>query len=306
MKSTIVLLLAALFAATGVSTARAATVIPAPYDTGLAWGDGGVQGTVLFNNGDTGGVSSNPPTPTSFSITQSFNVISIATYHWNGGAGATPGTLALKDANGSILGPWDASSAIQGFDVYWYVRPDITIGPGVYTVIDSEPSTWSWTSASFDMGFARILTGSSSVTVRQPDGRIRLGTGAYVGNDVYNTTGTGQSKTGSALKGKTITFVISVQNDGTAADRFKLGATGSVVSAYTVKYYAGNSDITAKVVAGTYKTASLAAGTAVLITAKVTVKSSATADSRVSRLVTITSVHSSAKVDAVKFITKRS
>ena len=87
---------------------------------------------------------------------------------------------------------------------------------------------------------------------------------------------------------------------------FKLKATGAAASAYTVKYYAGTKDITAKVVAGTYRTASLAKGAATLITVKVTIRTSAKAGSRVTRLVTITSVASSSKKDVVKFVAKRS
>ena len=56
-----------------------------------------------------------------------------------------------------------------------------------------------------------------STVVRKPDGRIRLGSGAFVGNNVYNTTGANQTKKGSAPKGHSITFGISIQNDGRRA-----------------------------------------------------------------------------------------
>jgi len=148
--------------------------------------------------------------------------------------------------------------------------------------------------------------GAPPPTTRKPDGRIRLGTtGALLGNNVYNTTGAGQAATGSALRGKVITFGISVQNDGNAADSFKLKATGTATTRYTVKYYKGTTDITARVVAGTYSTGTLAAGAAVLITVKVTVKSTATAGSSVSRLVTVTSAASAVAKDAVKLVGKR-
>ena len=122
----------------------------------------------------------------------------------------------------------------------------------------------------------------------------------------YNTTGASQSKTGSAKKGKTVTFGISIQNDGTGADSFEVKATGAAASTCTVKYFYGTKDITAKVVAGTYRTTRLAAGAQYTITPKVTVKSTAKAGSKVTRLVTITSVAASSKKDAVKFIAKRS
>jgi hypothetical protein len=71
-----------------------------------------------------------------------------------------------------------------------------------------------------------------------------------------------------------------------------------------VKYYRGTTDITTKVVAGTYLTSSLAPGGTFVITAKVTVKSTATLGSKVTRLVTLTSFASASK-DAVTFVGKR-
>ena len=150
-----------------------------------------------------------------------------------------------------------------------------------------------------------ILTVTPASFVRKPDGRIRLGTGAFAGNDVYNATGVGQSKTGSARRGATISFGISVQNDGSGLDSFTLKASGAITSAYTVNYFRGATDITAAVVAGTYTTTSLAPGATYLITAKVKVKSTAAVGSKVTRLVTISSVGDGTKKDAVKFIAKR-
>ena len=144
-----------------------------------------------------------------------------------------------------------------------------------------------------------------SAVVLKPDGRIRLGTGAFVGNDVYNATGANQSRTGSAARGKTVSFGISVQNDGTAADSFKVKATGDGVSGYSVKFFSGATDITAAVVAGTYRTPSLAPTRTYLINAKVTVKSTAAVGSKITRLVTITSLGDSTRKDAVRFIAKR-
>jgi hypothetical protein len=150
----------------------------------------------------------------------------------------------------------------------------------------------------------RIYTCGTSAT-RQPDGSIRVGTGAFVGDNVYNTTAIGQKKTGSAPVGSTITFGISMQNDGSAADSFRVLAAGST-TAYNVKYKVGATDVTTAVVAGTHQTPSLAPGATHLITVKVKVKSSAAVGSKVSRKVTVTSVGDGTKQDAVKFIGKRS
>jgi hypothetical protein len=140
----------------------------------------------------------------------------------------------------------------------------------------------------------------------QPDGRIKKGSGAYVGNNIYNSTGANQTKTGKAARGSTIKFGISIQNDGTTAARFSVVATGAATTMYSVRYFKGTKEITTAVVAGTFQTPLLGPGAKVLITAKVKVKSSATKGSNVTRLVTITSQVSSSTRDAVKFSGARS
>jgi hypothetical protein len=147
--------------------------------------------------------------------------------------------------------------------------------------------------------------------VSVPDGRIRLGgtgypgkavkyKGPFAGNNVYNITGAGQSETKesfSELEGQYFAFDISIQNDGAHADRFAVKATGTATAAWTVKYFHGATNITSAVVAGTYRTSSLAPGAAYLITARVTVGQSGD----ISRLVTVSSVADATKKDAVKF-----
>ncbi len=201
---------------------------------------------------------------------------------WNGSAWSA---LGANGSGNGALNDWVYGLAISGTNLYmggWF-----TDAAGIATA--DYVAKW----------------GLGTAVVRKPDGRIRLGTGAFAGDNVYNTTGAGQSKTGSAAKGKTISFGISIQNDGSSPDIFKIKATGTAANAYTVKYFRGTTDITAAVVAGTYKTTSLAQAATYLITAKVTVKSTAAAGSSVTRLVTITSVGNSTRKDAVKFIGKR-
>ena len=138
----------------------------------------------------------------------------------------------------------------------------------------------------------------------RPDGRIRLGTKSFVGNNIYNTTGVNQERTGSAIPGNKITFAISIENDG-PLDSFRIQATGAASTKYTVKYFRGSTEITTAVKNGTYTTPSLATGGTVLITAVVKVTGTANLGSSVSRLVTITSVKDSTTADAVKFTGKR-
>jgi hypothetical protein len=197
---------------------------------------------------------------------------------WNGHAWSALGS------NGSGDGALNArvgALAISGGDLY--------VGGGFTNAAGIPEADWiaKWTPET-----------------NKPDGRIRRGTGAFVGNDIYNTTGLGQSRSGSAAPGNSVTFRISIQNDGTSADRIGVDAAGAAVDGYSVRYFRGTTDITAAVVAGTYQTWSLAPGAAYLITARVTVHSAAAVGSHVTRLVTLTSVGDGAKKDAVKFIGK--
>jgi hypothetical protein len=145
----------------------------------------------------------------------------------------------------------------------------------------------------------------------QADGRIRKGSGTYAGNNTYNDDGTGQSRTGSAGAGTNITFSISIQNDGQFSDRFDVQAVPVItvlggVAPYTVTYWKGTTDITTKVVNGTYRTKTLDPGGSTVIKAKVKFKAAATVGLEVRRLVTIYSVAEPRRLDAVEFTGKRS
>jgi hypothetical protein len=139
----------------------------------------------------------------------------------------------------------------------------------------------------------------------QPDGRIKKGTSPYVGNDVYNTDGTNQTRTGQAARGNTIKFTISIQNDGDTEDNFSVQATGAAAPNYSVKYFRGTTNITSDVVSGVQQTSLLQPGGKMTILVKVKVLSGATVGSSVTRLVTVTSLADGSKVDAVKFVGKR-
>lgn len=117
--------------------------------------------------------------------------------------------------------------------------------------------------------------------------------GPWKGKDVYNTTAVNQTAMhkfiGSFLAGESFYFTVTIQNDG-ATDRFKVkGGGGS-----HTKYFKGSSNITSAVKAGTYQTATLAAGTSTTIIVRIVPNYAETV------LVTLTSVGDSTKRDAVK------
>ena len=147
--------------------------------------------------------------------------------------------------------------------------------------------------------------GVAAVTNQKPDGRIRKGSGTLVGNNIYNTTGVNQTRSGSAAVNGTITFTVSIQNDGPQAGKFRVAATASGNVNFQVTYFRNTTNITTAVVNGTYVTGSVAPGGTFAITAKVKVTPAVTVNSTATRLITITSNADSSKVDAVKLIGKR-
>lgn len=105
----------------------------------------------------------------------------------------------------------------------------------------------------------------------QPDAKIRRSSdAAYVGNDVYNTTGTHQGRSSSNRRGTTATFVTQVENDGPSPDQFTVRGSAAS-SGFTVRYLAGSTDVTAAVLAGTFSSGTLAPGAAVTLKVKVVV-----------------------------------
>lgn len=159
------------------------------------------------------------------------------------------------------------------------------------------------------------VTASSSY---RPDARIRLWAQSFpppsscgpvvhynnpwTGDNVYNTTASHQKVNESQYSGGdcfvTWQFQISIQNDGTHSDRFRVKATGPAVSSSSWKltYMHGTTNITSQIVSGTFKTGTLSPGAAYVILAK----AAYLGGQDLSRVVTVTSVGGSTK-DAVAF-----
>jgi hypothetical protein len=106
------------------------------------------------------GIVENSPThSSSFEITQPHYISYIDTYHWNNGQGTSSGgSISLQKEDGEIFGPWTvtAESGSGVANVWWISHPDEVIPAGTYTIIDSEPDTWSKNSESDDRGFSRV------------------------------------------------------------------------------------------------------------------------------------------------------
>ena len=102
----------------------------------------------------------------------------------------------------------------------------------------------------------------------QPDNII---TG--IGDDIYNTSGSGQSASQTVDNGTTATYIVTIQNDGQASDNFTVfGTAGS--GCWTVNYFdapTGGNDITDNITSSsTWVTPELAPGESTQIRLEVT------------------------------------
>lgn len=113
-----------------------------------------VSETVIYSNNNIAGVINNPTGgPTTFTVSGNYRVTLLTDYHWNNGQGAPAGTIGLKDSSGKVIGTWQVTVRSG---VYWDVKPNIVIGSGTYTVIDSDPSTWAQNSQSKGSGIIEV------------------------------------------------------------------------------------------------------------------------------------------------------
>ncbi len=137
----------------------------------------------------------------------------------------------------------------------------------------------------------------------RPDGRIRLGAGAPIGNNIYNTTGAGQTRTATVPNLGTATFTATIENDGNTIDGFTVKGLGTT-SRYTVTYKDGPTNVTAQVVAGTYAVTNMDPGDTHDLTVTIKAKPGTPVGNTLSRIVTFTSNTTNAK-DAVKATVRR-
>jgi hypothetical protein len=117
------------------------------------------QEQVLYDNGNILAVYNQPTDSSSFSLSQPTKITYFQTYHWNNAQGSPGGTLAIRDAKGKLYGPWQVQTRPgQGGvpNAYWYTEPLVVLPAGTYTVIDSEPTTWSQNSANGGQGMTLI------------------------------------------------------------------------------------------------------------------------------------------------------
>jgi len=156
------------YAIGGRSGSSAGVVFLSSAEVFHASGPNGV--TFLFDTFNIAPVTQQaggPPNATTFTLSGASWISTVETYHYNNGNGATAGTLSLQDGSGHVFGPYPAvgytaQSVVGTPSVAWIATFNLYLGPGTYTVIDSDPNTWSFNTgpgSSNGSGFLRV-TGS--------------------------------------------------------------------------------------------------------------------------------------------------
>jgi len=154
----------------------------------------------------------------------------------------------------------------------------------------------SFTSAGGDT----LARGIAQSPIRQPDAQIATtATGPFVGNGVYNATGSKESATVTVHRGKHGTVYLKFENDGLVSDSYLLHATGHA-KGFAATYTVAGVTVTSQIKAGTYPTGTLAPGAA--ITVKLVVAVANSAGNSASFLVAATD--SGVPTDAVKAVVK--
>jgi len=147
--------------------------------------------------------------------------------------------------------------------------------------------------------------GFAPLEVGPPDARIRRGTGPLVGNDIYNTTGAGQTRTGTAARSQSVTYYASIQNDAAFTEQLRLLGQGSTRWFTVVYRNPAGANITTAVTDGTYRTPSLATNGTQQIKIVVTVRNTAPGGASVARTLTAISTTQPTIEDTVRFVTSR-
>ena len=118
-----------------------------------------VAETAIFDNQNILAVYNGGTSP-SFTVASATTITKIQTYHWNDASGnGSTGTISLRADDGTVYGPWDTVGAEgQGGvpNAYWAATPNETIPAGRYTVVDSDPGTWSQNADSGGEGFVIV------------------------------------------------------------------------------------------------------------------------------------------------------
>jgi hypothetical protein len=227
----------------GTGTTTSTTVVitttqPVTVPVTSSQGSTAQTGTSEFNNGNIYGVYNGPSQPTTVTFSTPVQILSVTNYHWNNGNGASStGSIALQHEDGTMYGWWSTSGepGMGGVpNAYWKASPSVTIKAGRYTVLDSNPSTWSQNSQSGNAGMTRIVylpVSSAPVTTWITQVTTSPGQSVYDPEKAPDLVVTSVDGPVNARPGEKITIHDTVKNQG----------AGEMKSVYTLYFFSTNS-----------------------------------------------------------------
>ena len=213
----------------------------------------------------------------------------------------TPGDGAAFAIGQAVAADYSCTDAGSGVDECSGTVADgaaldtSTVGPHQFTVSALDLSgQLSRTTHTYTVGGAA-----------RPDGIVRAGTtGIERGDDVYDPTGATQTVSRRAAAGTAQAFFLRLQNDAPYPDVLRLSGRASK-NGYHVTYRTGGDDVTAAVVDGSFTTATLEPGEAVVVKATVQVTDRAATGSTYTGRATVRSTEPGAPLDRVGFTLRR-
>jgi len=138
-----------------------------------------------------------------------------------------------------------------------------------------------------------------TVVRHQPDGHVRRSNEtAFLGDDVINLTGVGQTRNTGVGRSGTATFVFRVQNDGSVSDRVTVHGQRTA-GRFRVQWFRGTTDVTAAVNAGTL-TLGIAPGASTNLRLVVTARANAVRGAAVTATLTLRSEALGTAADVVR------
>ena len=112
----------------------------------------------ILDTGNVYGIHQGGTAP-SFTLDKPATITNLTTYHFIDGGGLAPGTLSVRSTDGKTYGPWqatglDGQGAVK--NAFWETKPMVKIPAGTYTVVDSNPGTWSTNGKAGGVGFTTL------------------------------------------------------------------------------------------------------------------------------------------------------
>jgi hypothetical protein len=137
-------------------TAAAAAGAPSRSGAAEALGCGQpAQPYWVFNSYNNCGALNGAKSPL-VKLAKPAHITQFADYHFNHGISVKPGTIGLMAANGHVFGPYPAKQQAGTWD--WVTAAvSVTVPAGTYSIVDSDPATWSQNSFSGGRGFTRVF-----------------------------------------------------------------------------------------------------------------------------------------------------